>query len=624
MRLSRSAILIIYISLLSLLTACGGLAGEPQIVATIAPQPTLPPETGYPLQPPDLARGAQIYAANCTRCHGVSGAGDGEFAQSGEVPQMASFTDPATARDQTLQEWFNTITNGRIENLMPPWREALTEADRWNVALYTYTMAYTPEQIAQGKIIWETECAECHGEQGLGDGPEAANINRPIGNLTEQSEIVTYSDQVLYNIVTEGQGENMPAFANDLNDEERRAVVAYARTLTVANPDVIGQAPPEITPEPESTAEFAGPLGTVSGLVTNGTAASSVPADLQVNLLVINQGQRADSRQMSINADGTFTFTDVPIIEGASYITATVYRDRVFSSGFVTGEPAVTTMDMPITIYELTEDPAVISIGGIVSQVSAIGDTLEVRQVIRFSNSSDRVYTTSNSVAENVFASLIVTLPPGAQVVSFDDPQRYIISQENFSIVDTAPVFPGDDHLVIVVYILPYDGSAALIEQPMNYRLDGQVRLLMYPDSLEVSSDQLPLIGPEVLGSQTYEAYGGTLQLVPGDVIGYEVSGAAATAADVGETTVSGSNTLSILLAIIGVGAILAGLLLYLRNRNTAPNQQQLIDALIRQIAELDDAHAAGQLNHDLWHRQRTALKARLAALLGDEKEQSE
>jgi mono/diheme cytochrome c family protein len=625
MRLPRVFAGIIYFTLILVLSACGGLAGEPEIVATFAPQPTTLPEAGYPLHPPDLVRGAQVYAQNCTRCHGVAGEGDGELVTSGQVPQIASFTAPETAREQTPQEWFSTITNGRIEQLMPPWGQSLSEEDRWAVALYTYTLSYTADQIAQGGEIWTAECAECHGETGLGDGPRAAEINRPVGNLTEQTEAITLSDQVLYNIVTEGVGENMPAFADQLTDDERRAVVAYARTLTVTNFDANAQvAQPAATPEPESTGEASAPQGTVSGSVTNGTAASIVPPDLQVNLVITNQGSLVSQEQLTVNVDGSYRFESVPIIDNADYVVATVYRERLFTSEFVIGDAAVTALELPLTIYELTEDPSVITISGVVAQVSAIGDTLEVREVVQFENTSDRVFTSGNDLGGGRFASLVVSLPPGAQIVSFDDPQRYVISEQDFSFVDTAPVYPGADHLAVVVYILPYDGNASLIEQSLNYPLDGQVRLLMYPQNLSITSEQLPSLGPQQVGDQTYAGYGAPLQLAAGDVIRYQVSGSAApNASGVSTTTSSASSILPMLLLIVGAAAVLAGFLFFVRSRNmaasSAGNKQQLIDALVRQIAEMDDAHAAGQMNHDLWHRQRAQLKARLAELLGEE-----
>lgn len=129
--------------LASLTAACGGLAGEPEIVATIAPQPT-----PAPIQVDDPAElGAALFAARCASCHGEAGRGDGAvLAQAGAV--APDFTDPATAAEQTLQEWTNTIRYGRIENLMPPWDDALTDAEIDAVAEFTYTMWENEEILA--------------------------------------------------------------------------------------------------------------------------------------------------------------------------------------------------------------------------------------------------------------------------------------------------------------------------------------------------------------------------------------------------------------------------------------------------------------------------------------------
>src|SRR5690606_38845473 len=105
-----------------LLTACGGLAGNPEIVATLPPPTQAIRDEGFPQPPPDLANGARIYAENCTRCHGVDGSGSGELVLAGEVGDPGSFLDPANVREYTPREWFDIITHGRIEQLMPPWR----------------------------------------------------------------------------------------------------------------------------------------------------------------------------------------------------------------------------------------------------------------------------------------------------------------------------------------------------------------------------------------------------------------------------------------------------------------------------------------------------------------------
>jgi mono/diheme cytochrome c family protein len=589
------------------------------------------------LNPPDIALGARLFAQHCTACHGVGGRGDGPLVTSKQLAVAPpDFTNPETIRRQTPGAWFTTITAGRIEKFMPPWKDKFSEAERWAVALYTYTLSY-PNQINLGREVWTAHCAECHGEMGKGDGPKAKDINRPLGNLIVQSEISSLSDDALYASITEGIGQTMPAFADKLTEPQRRAAAAYARTLSLANPDAIGKvvevaqaATPAATPEPATTAEAntitSTVRGTASGRITNGTAGGSVPPDLKVTVYVSAQNniQRFETTS---GADGTFSVKAVPILADANYIAAALYRDRLFTSAFVSGDVAKPALDLPINIYDLTEDAAVISLTGLVAQINATNEGLEVRQALRFRNSSDRAFTSSQNLGSNRFPSVVIPLPPGAQVLTFDDSQRYEVSQDKFTVVDTAPVMPGDDHLVVIVYLLPYDNKGAVIEQPVNYALDGQVRLLLWPESLSVTSDQLAARGPETLSNRTYQSYGATLTLPAGSAIRYELKGGLAAAATTGgaPSAVTGSNLVVITLLLIAVVLIGLGLALFLRNRGAArQDRDKLIDALVRQIAELDDQHKAGQLNHDLWHHQRAQLKARLTELLGETQQRDE
>jgi hypothetical protein len=359
------------------------------------------------------------------------------------------------------------------------------------------------------------------------------------------------------------------------------------------------------------------PLGAVSGKITNATAASSVPPALTISLFVRDQtGATVQKLDSVTQADGSYRFEAVPMVAEYEYVTAVVYRDQVFSSSFIKGDPTTAALDLPIQIYELTEDLSVLTISGTVAQVSVVGETLEVRQVVRFRNSSDRLFTTTSATGDGRFASVLVTLPPGAQVVNFDNPARYIVSQQDFTVLDTTPVLPGNDHLVVVVYVLPYDGSPALIEQAMNYPFDGEARLLVSGDGLQVKSEQLPSLGNETVGEKAYRAFGGTLQLQPGEIIGYELSGGAA--AQSSDNATSSNSLLVVLTALIGLVLVGLGVALYMRGRQRQTiNPDQLIDALVQQIEGLDRQHAAGTVAHDLWQRQRATLQARLDELLG-------
>jgi hypothetical protein len=166
---------------------------------------------------------------------------------------------------------------------------------------------------------------------------------------------------------------------------------------------------------------------------------------------------------------------------------------------------------------------------------------------------------------------------------------------------------------------VPYEG-AAIIEHEVTYALNGPVRLLVSPSTVTSTSEQLPSLGPETIGERTYDSYGADLTLAPGDVIRYELRGQGApTVTDV-QTTVSSNNLLPILLLVVGAGAVLVAAALYLRDRR-APivSRGQLIDTLVREIADLDARHEAGQINHDLYQRQRGELKGRLGKLMGEE-----
>ncbi|MCC6616259.1 MAG: cytochrome c [Anaerolineae bacterium] len=144
--------LTLFLSLVALaLASCQGLAGEPRVVATLPPQAPSA-ALSVPQEAPDLALGAQVYAANCTRCHGVTGQGDGEFVLSGQIPSIIDFTDPATIEGKTPADYFQIVTEGRMDLLMPPWADKLSETERWAVANYVYNLSSSePAQVAQAQ-----------------------------------------------------------------------------------------------------------------------------------------------------------------------------------------------------------------------------------------------------------------------------------------------------------------------------------------------------------------------------------------------------------------------------------------------------------------------------------------
>lgn len=608
-RLSPALLIVLFLS------ACGGLGGEPRIVATlppVTPQPTAAP----PSDQPELIRGAAIFAENCTRCHGEGGRGDGELALTGQLPTPPrDFTDPATAREQTVAAWFDVITNGRIETLMPPWRDSLSESDRWAVAMYTYTMSYHPDELAQGAAVWEANCAACHGETGAGDGARAGEFEN-VADLTQLADLVDASDAAIFDMLTNTADGDPHAFGETLDEAERWAVIAFARTLSLDNTAVIeADAPAETATAEVEVAAAPDVQGTVRGQVVNGTLGSAAMTGLNVTLRIFDSPLNEETHETTLNADGSFAFEDVAISPDRAYIATTLYQDRVFTSDMVSGDTSAGMLELPITVFETTNDPSVITINSFVAQIVQAEGSLQVAQIVRFSNASNTIFTLDETLDGDRHPSVNVPMPQGAEILSTaDDPNRYTLSSDGRTLIDTLPVYPGQNHLVHIIYRLPFDGSAR-VELPLDYPLQGLVRLLVEPGSLTIRGDQVPSLGTQSLGSAVVEAYGAEVTLPAGSTLRYEIAGAGA----VQPALVLTSDLLPYILIAVGSASILVAAALYYFGRRSptpAGNDDRARQILIEQIAELDDLNQKGQIDPAAYKERRERLKARLASLM--------
>ncbi len=85
---------------------------------------------------PSLARGAQVYQANCAGCHGVTGRGDGTLA-TGLTPPPANLSDPVLLRSRSPLDFYHRISIGVAGTSMPAYEGRLSEEDRWAAAAYS-------------------------------------------------------------------------------------------------------------------------------------------------------------------------------------------------------------------------------------------------------------------------------------------------------------------------------------------------------------------------------------------------------------------------------------------------------------------------------------------------------
>ena len=90
----------------------------------------------------------------------------------------------------------------------------------------------TSPSLMNGALIYVDRCAPCHGEDGLGQGSMASNLEIPPSPLADPAFALQAKPAGWYAIVTEGRMDRfMPPFAS-LSDGERWDVVAYALSLS--------------------------------------------------------------------------------------------------------------------------------------------------------------------------------------------------------------------------------------------------------------------------------------------------------------------------------------------------------------------------------------------------------
>ncbi|MBI3609471.1 MAG: cytochrome c [Nitrospirae bacterium] len=79
-----------------------------------------------------------------------------------------------------------------------------------------------------GKVVYDKNCAACHGPKGSGLGARSI-----LPNFADAKYMATRTDAELFDKLSNGgKGTGMPAWGKVLTDHERWNVLAYIRTLS--------------------------------------------------------------------------------------------------------------------------------------------------------------------------------------------------------------------------------------------------------------------------------------------------------------------------------------------------------------------------------------------------------
>lgn len=209
--------------------------------------------------------GRQVYGKACVHCHGEGGDGKGKG-------ERFLYTKPRILADgefkirstptgslPTDEDLFRSISVGFPVYGMPRF-EYLTSRERWGLVYYIKTLSprfqedepeasidigqalpSTPATLARGrKFFEEMQCGRCHGDEGKGDGPSAAELRDAGGqparimDLTQEEEAFkrgARARDIMFTFMTGLNGTPMPSYADVLSLEENWALARYIESL---------------------------------------------------------------------------------------------------------------------------------------------------------------------------------------------------------------------------------------------------------------------------------------------------------------------------------------------------------------------------------------------------------
>jgi cytochrome c oxidase cbb3-type subunit I/II len=173
--------------------------------------------------------GRELWARHCASCHGDEGRGDGPAA-SWLRPRPTDLAE----REYSLERLSDALWNGVAGTSMPAWRD-LSRADHAELAAVVRGFARLEQEaepaadvVALGQTVYAAHCAQCHGDEGSGNGFAAGEFPIAPTSFRWQRPALGAAVQA----ITDGvEGTSMAPWADRLTEEEILAVAHAVRTF---------------------------------------------------------------------------------------------------------------------------------------------------------------------------------------------------------------------------------------------------------------------------------------------------------------------------------------------------------------------------------------------------------
>ncbi len=408
--------------------------------------------------------------------------------------------------------------------------------------------------------------------------------------------------------------------------------LAYTIAVSAQTPT-----PPPPDSSPSETEPATSPL-IIVGQLSNGSPGGSLPITTSVLLHAFDGETMTSMTPGMADASGRFRFEGVPNQQGRVFgVTVTVGRTTYLSEPLYP-KPGETEVPLTLKIFDTTTDSRQVR----VEQLYVVGEFLNENELqlinaYLLSNDGDRTVEGGEKTPGGQTATLRFILPVGATGVQFQDEgaNRFIRTDDGF--LTTWGIPPGDKAgQVVVRYTLPYTGELHL-ETKVQYPVQA-LSLMQVDQGVALTSPQLKEQGTgQRQDGVTVREYAGE-SLAAGQSLVLDLKGVPVLSSASGTNTQSDQTVVATAAqtttpkadnrqrVIIGIGAfaillMVAGAAGLVWTRRSAKYDEYTSAAdehksLIQALADLDEAHEAGEIDDHDYALQRQALKATLIAAL--------
>ncbi len=355
----------------------------------------------------------------------------------------------------------------------------------------------------------------------------------------------------------------------------------------------------------------------ISGEVVNGTPGGELHASRLVVLHILMEDGDQDFRSTSTDANGAFSFADVPTAGVLGYLLVATHQGVDYTLEILPGE-ALTGLELEI--FETTTSIETVEIvldSVMIADWDVTGRTLSVLELVQLENSGSETFVPDLSQPANM-AFLRFALPSDSTDLQVQTqlPEGQVLQVDRGFAITTA--VPPGQHGMAFTYTTPYQGDR--VDFSKRFSLGAQAFRLLVPVDLGSAINSSLSSGDDVqIGDTDFRVLqaedvppGGTVDVILEDLPQPSL---------LSTVTNSLSESTAIWLVPIALVLGLAGLLVIgiLRRRRvplvaegSAVQGVSNRNKLIRAIVELDNRLERNEVTEQEHEHQRQILKARL------------